>query len=512
MAFLKKSSGPTSIPTKCLKLIGNTISTIFSDICNSSFEEGVFPDKNKIAKVIPVHKKGPTTDVNNYRPISLLSTFSKIMEKIMATRITNFLDLHSIIYPNQFGFRAGCSTIHSLISITETINKTIEQNKFGCGVFIDLKKAFDTVNHDILLLKLEHYGIRDNALNWFKSYLSEREQFVSLNGSDSIKKTITCGVPQGSVLGPLLFLLYINDLPNISNKLKFFLFADDTNIYFEDTALSNIEKIMNKELKKLYEWLCINRLSLNISKTNFVVFHAPNKIKYPITILINKQAIEEAKYVKYLGVLIDSQLSFKYHINELSKKIARGIGILYKLRHYVNAKILKNVYYAIIYPFLLYGIIVWGSASNILLNPLHQLQKKFVRLATFNDSYPIIPGPLVHTPPLFRKLCILNIYDIYKLQLGKLVYESSNNIGPTRSVIKFTRISEIHSHNTRRAERGDLYTAAVRTHRFGLKSLIIEGSNLWNNLPLELKESNTKCIFIKKFKIKLINQGLHHYY
>ena len=232
-----KSSGPSSIPTKLLKLVSNEISPVLSEICNLSFEEGIFPDKNKIAKIIPIHKKGSTNDVNNYRPISLLSIFSKIMEKLMASRLNNFLQLHSIIYPSQFGFRAGCSTTHSLVSIIESINKTIEEKKFGCGVFIDLKKAFDTVNHTILIQKLEHYGIRDNALLWFKSYLSDREQYVSLNGSDSELKTITCGVPQGSVLGPILFLLYINDLPNISKKLNFFLFADDTNIYLEDSNL-----------------------------------------------------------------------------------------------------------------------------------------------------------------------------------------------------------------------------------------------------------------------------------
>ena len=311
-----------------LKLVSKEISIPFSNICNTSFEEGVFSDKNKIAKIIPSHIKGSTTDVNNYRPISLLSTFSKIMEKLMATRLTSYLDLHGIIYPKQFGFRAAYSTTHSLIDITENIRKTMEAKKHGCGVFIDLKKAFDTVNHDILLHKLEHYGIRESALDWFKSYLSDRKQYVHLSDIDSEMKGITCGVPQGSVLGPLLFLIYINDLPNISKKIKFYLFADDTNIYLESHDLQSLEKTMNKELEKLFEWLCINRLSPNISKTNFIIFCPVNKPKIPVTILINKEAIDEVTQVKYLRILIDSQLTFKQHIGELNKKVAIAIGIL----------------------------------------------------------------------------------------------------------------------------------------------------------------------------------------
>lgn len=186
------------------------------------------------------------------------------------------------------------------------------------------------MNHKILLKKLDHYGIRGIANNWFNSYLTERYQYVYLNGESSEKKTITCGVPQGSVLGPLMFLIYINDLPNISKVLDFYLFADDTNLYCEDDCLKKLETKINKELKHLYLWLSVNRLALNMDKTNFVIFHPFNKpLKLNVTIKINNKAICEKKSIKYLGVLIDSTLSWKEHISCISNKICRTVGILF---------------------------------------------------------------------------------------------------------------------------------------------------------------------------------------
>ena len=243
-------------------------------IINDSFLSGIFHNKLKIAKVIALYKKDSRDNPTNYCPISLLSVFSKLIEKIMYKCLYSFLD---ILHPSQFGFCEKHSTLHALIGMTETIKETIDNSMFGCGVFIDLQKAFDTVNHSILLKKLEHYGIRGVELDWFSSYLSNRKQYVSVNGATSDYLDITCGVPQGSALGTLLFLIYINDLPSISKVLSFYLFADDTNIYFSSHDLFSLQKIINRELKKVKKWLDANQLGLNVEKTNFVIFHSPKK-------------------------------------------------------------------------------------------------------------------------------------------------------------------------------------------------------------------------------------------
>ena len=225
-ALEDKSTGPSSIPFKLLSLIPDLI--IMPLTC---FINRYFPKLMKIVKVIPIHKGGSTQDVNNYRPIFLLSIFDKIIEKIMHKHLYAFLEYHNILFQNQFGFRRNNSTVYALAKITEIIKESIDKGKYGCGTFMDLHKAFDTVNHGILFKKLEHYGIRDNMIGWFQSYLNDRKQYVDINGKSSHLLDITCGVSQGSVLGPLLFLIYMNDLPNIGKILNFYLFADDTNIY-----------------------------------------------------------------------------------------------------------------------------------------------------------------------------------------------------------------------------------------------------------------------------------------
>ena len=334
----------------------------------------------------------------------------------MHIRLFSFLEANKVIYNSQFGFQKGKSTTQSLIEITEKIRDCMENKNYGCGIFMDLSKAFDTVNHNILTQKLEHYGLRDTNLNWFISYLKDCSQYVFCNNISSKTKNINCGVPQGYVLGPLLFILYINDLPNISNELSFHLFADDTNIFFKANNLDTLQTTVNREMSKLVNWVNSNRLALNVSKTNFVIFSAKNKPLKPVTIIINRQAIQQNDYVKYLGVLIDSKLSFKQHITAITKKISRAIGLLYKLRQYVTRKVLIMMCYSLIYPFLIYALPIYGTADSIHLNSIHILQKKVVRLVTFSD-------PISHSLPIFKELEVLTIFEVFKVKTSKFEFK-----------------------------------------------------------------------------------------
>ena len=227
---------------------------------------GVFLSVLKTAKVVPVLKKDSKLDYSNYHPISLLSNIAKILEKLMCKGLYTFLNNNNIIYNLQFGFRQQYSTSRALINITENIRKTPDDGNIGCGVFADLQKTFDTVDHQILLAKLNHYGIRGVSNDWFKSYLSNRNQYVYINGFDSGPTAISCGLPQGSVLGPLLFLLYINDLNQAMKSCKVHHFADDTNLLCLSNSIKKLNKLVNTDLKHLLNWLNVNKISLNVKK------------------------------------------------------------------------------------------------------------------------------------------------------------------------------------------------------------------------------------------------------
>jgi len=326
----------------------------------------------------------------------------------MYSRLITFLDSHRVFFERQFGFRRSHSTIHTLLNIVERIRKSLDDGNFVCGVFVDLQKAFDTVDHSILISKLDHYGVRGKANDWFRSYLSNRSQFVSISSNKSSIKIIPHGVPQGSVLGPLLFLIYINDLHNAIFSSETFHFADDTHIlHFNDDLLSLCNRV-NRDLRSLQTWLKANKISLNAGKTEFLIFRHCRKILPFVPFLkIGGKKIFQSLNIKYLGVLIDMHLNWKAHTTSLSAKLARANGIISKLRHYVTTKTLVNIYYALFHSHLQYGCQLWGLTDNTTSKPIFILLKKALRLITFNNSR-------CPSSPLFSDLKILKIFDLVK--------------------------------------------------------------------------------------------------
>ncbi len=262
----KSSFGCDLIPFDIVKKSIKSIAPLMAAVVNCSFRNGSFPDELKIAKVCPIFKNGSTNLFSNYRPISLLPSFSKIFEKLMYCRLDSYITSKNILTSSQYGFRQKHSTYMALLDMYNKLSSAIDNRDFAIGIFIDLSKAFDTINHKILLSKLQYYGIRGVPLLWFDSYLTNRKQYVYYNNVSSSKSDIKCGVPQGSILGPLLFLLYINDIVKSSSILQFIIFADDTNLFFSSKNFIDLARTVNAELVKLSDWFCANKLSLNVKK------------------------------------------------------------------------------------------------------------------------------------------------------------------------------------------------------------------------------------------------------
>ena len=306
--------------------------------------------------------------------------FNKILEKLMYKRLIAFIEKHRILNERQFGFRTRHSTEHAIMCIVDKIQRAIENRNMACGIFLDFSKAFDTIDHHILINKLDYYGVRGVAKSWFVSYLTNRKQVVSVNGVTSGEQVVSCGVPQGSVLGPLLFLIYINDFHNSSDLFEFHLFADDANLFCGNKDFHNFSANLNIELQKVNNWLCANKVSLNIEKSKYVWFHSPQKRVSldKVKLMINERILTNDKHIKYLGVFLDSHLIWKEHINinYISKKIRSNIGVLSKIRYFVTEKVLTNFYYALVYPLLTYAVIVWGNTYKTTIQPLCYYKKE----------------------------------------------------------------------------------------------------------------------------------------
>ena len=490
------STGHDEFSNKFIKLSLPILAPALEKIFNLSLSSGIYPDKLKVAKVIPIFKKGATTSINNYRPISILSSINKIFEKILYNRLIKYIDKFQILYKYQYGFRKNHSTDHALIELIDQIKLSIDNNQMTCGIFVDLSKAFDTVNHQILLNKLEHYGIRGKALELFESYLTGREQYVQINDSKSQTRSISCGVPQGSVLGPLLFLIFINDLPNCCPQGNFRIFADDTSAFYHCKNLDELISTGKLIMISLNTWFSANKMTLNTEKSTFTIFKSSRKKipSLPNSIKFLDMEIKRTPTIKFLGLILDENLTWNPHINDLCSKLKSLFHIFYYIRDYISKKEIQTIYYSLIYSRIKYGINIFGNAGSAKIKKIQTLQNQLLKvLSEKNYRYP--------TEKLHKELEFLLVEDIAKQELLTFVHNFFSNSLPPIFDNYFDTFD--HPYQTRNGSK----SIRIRNHssEMAATSVLVKGATLWNALDIRFKNISKRKNFRAQFKTDKIN-------
>ena len=475
----KNSSGKDEISNKLLKSIKDEIAKPLTIIINQSLKTGVFPDALKIAKVKPLYKKGDNFCLNNYKPISLLPTISKIFERVMFTQLYSYLNANNLLSEEQYGFRSQHSTELACVKLVDYITTemdNIKKIKTPTAIFLDLSKAFDTLNFNILLNKLQYYGIDGISLSLIRSYLTDRFQYVQFENSESDLLEIKTGIPQGSILGPLFFSIMINDLVNSSNKFKFLMCADDTTIYFnlEDFPIENREVLINNELEKVNKWLKLNKLAVNVDKTKSMLFHKRRPVT-PIQFSMNNRIIDVVQYFNYLGIMLDADMSWKTHVAMVRNKLSRINGILHRLKYIYPQSILITLYKSLFVPHIIYGSLLWGHAGGA----LDKIQKKAVRTITYSNY-------IAHSEPLLKELNLLKVKDLFELKILKFLFKLYHNNLPPHFNSYRSHLEKIVTPYTLRphplpvprvshvfAEAGLLYKLVVIKNKFATSDEVI---------------------------------------
>lgn len=494
-----KAPGLDGISAATLKSIKKFILPAFTFLINSSLEKGEFPNTLKDALVIPVHKKGNVRDVNNYRPISLLPIFSKIIEKIMKKRLLKYLNSINYFSENQFGFTENKSTEDALIGFSSDLFEGLNNNMCTSGIFVDITKAFDSVNHDILVDRLCEAGIRGIPLNWFRSYLTGRRQCVGIQGVKSSNKSVVHGVPQGSVLGPILFLIYINNLckGNFSGSLT--CFADDTALCYSATSNAQLWHSMQNDMDKLKYWFTLNRLVLS-DKTKYIKFFLKHDKNFPYNIVFKCAEclanttnnctkcieIDKVDSIKYLGVVIDENCNWKQHILKLKSYLNSALRTFYNLKQICPIDILKTVYFSIINSKLQYGIVCWGGTYLSTVKVINVSQKKILR---------VMCGAKNNDPsfPLFKSLKIFPLRYLFVFRVLRIFFIRGGHSRGNTNV-----------HSVRLQSRNRFPTPLPRTEAFK-RQYTYCATKLFNELPLCVTSSKSLPIFLKKLKIWLFS-------
>ena len=431
----------SDIPVNIIKKSASIIAPVLAGTFNHCMKLGIFPESLKVGKITPIFKKGDAQLIENYRPVSTLPIFGKIFEKIIYERLYSFFVSQNIMNPHQFGFRKGHSTSHALNFSVDLIERSLAKHMHLLAIFIDFSKAFDTIDHKILLHKLWHYGIRGNAHSLLQDYLSKRTQYTNILNEESSKALVVYGVPQGSVLGPLLFLIYINDLIECSEQASFVLFADDTNIFVAGKTYDEAVEKANDILRCVSNYTRANKLHINIDKTCFMHFQ-PKRSTTTVTatdntvLKLNGNEVEEVSETKFLGVTIDNQLSWEAHLNSLAKKLKCCSGQINRISNLIPQELYKSIYHTLFESHLSYGITVWGGVSLVKMRPIFIAQKRCVRIL-FGDrqaylekfktsarARPIESQKLSqefyekeHTKPLFNGHNLFTVQNLYNYQV-----------------------------------------------------------------------------------------------
>ena len=435
-----KNGKSSDIPIHVIKKSSQVITPYLTKFFNDCMQEGYFPDELKTGRISPIYKKEDEQALENYRPVSTLPVFGKLLEKLIYARLYSFFVSKGIIHENQYGFRKGHSTSHALNFSVQHLESCIKNKQHVLGIFIDLSKAFDTIDHQKLTTKLNNYGIRGNALRLIESYLANRKQFVSVLDTQSDQLPVRFGVPQGSVLGPLLFVLYINDICNVSDKGKFVLFADDTNIFVAADTKKRAYETANEVLQAVSNYMKVNLLHINVKKCCYMYFSPlkrPNKDTDSdldsFTLSINSRLINQVHETKFLGVIIDDKLSWKPHVQSLNRKLRSACGRIYRIKKCLPESLYKQLYHSLFESHLGFSISVWGGISSNQLKSLFITQKKCVRILfgdcdSFIDKYRtcarVRPFKSQHlgtdfyvkesTKPLFAKHDLLAVENLYR--------------------------------------------------------------------------------------------------
>ena len=454
----------------------------------------VYPSDWKLSTISPIHKKGDPLKPENYRPISLLSSTSKLFEKCIDEQMRSFLYSNNILSTVQHGYRTGFSTNTALMSLTDTIYNNITQNKYSLTAFLDLSKAFDTVDHSILLDKLSHYGIRGSPNALFRSYLSGRTQMVRCNDKISSEKTVNIGVPQGSILGPLLYIIYVNDIERALEKSNCILYADDTSLIASNDNVTTAKHDIEIDLIGILKWFTANKLKVNESKTQLIIFGSKGMLQKisnnPLHIDFGNERITCQGEVRYLGLTLDSNLSFKPHVNNIRLKISKQLGILSHIKHLLSFSIRKQVYSALITPHINYCSSIWSCCSQTEIHNLHILLNRACR------SILNVRDKRAHVQPFYDKLGWLTCSQIIKLNFAIDAYKVLHNIYCIGINLPPLALDH-HQYNTR--NRYDFRLPDLRTE-IERRQLRYKIPRLLNELPPTLDIYSTMSVFKKSYK------------